>query len=102
MERQHIPFDQVHDIAAFRLIVDSVQQCYEVLGAIHALWKPVRKVQGFYSDAKGEQLSVAAHYRDGPSRRGLNFRSEPTICTLLQNMALRRIGGQGRAYRGQR
>lgn len=41
MERQHIPFDQIHDIAAFRLIVDSVQQCYEVLGAIHALWKPV-------------------------------------------------------------
>jgi GTP pyrophosphokinase len=41
MEAQHIPFDQVHDIIAFRLIVDTVQQCYEALGAIHALWKPV-------------------------------------------------------------
>lgn len=41
MEAQHIPFDQVHDIVAFRLIVDSIQQCYEALGAIHALWRPV-------------------------------------------------------------
>ncbi|MFH1830778.1 MAG: bifunctional (p)ppGpp synthetase/guanosine-3',5'-bis(diphosphate) 3'-pyrophosphohydrolase [Pseudomonadota bacterium] len=41
MEDQHIPFDQVHDIVAFRLIVDSLQQCYEALGIIHALWRPV-------------------------------------------------------------
>ncbi|MFA4874490.1 MAG: bifunctional (p)ppGpp synthetase/guanosine-3',5'-bis(diphosphate) 3'-pyrophosphohydrolase [bacterium] len=41
MEAQHIPFDQVHDVIAFRIIVDSVQQCYEALGVIHALWRPV-------------------------------------------------------------
>jgi GTP pyrophosphokinase len=41
MEAQHIPFDQVHDIVAFRLIVDNLQQCYEALGTIHALWRPV-------------------------------------------------------------
>ena len=41
MEAQNIPFDEVHDIVAFRIIVDNVQQCYEVLGVIHALWRPV-------------------------------------------------------------
>ena len=41
MEIQHIPLDQVHDIVAFRMIVDNIQQCYEALGAIHALWRPV-------------------------------------------------------------
>jgi len=41
MENQHIPFDQVHDIVAFRIIVDSLQQCYEALGVIHSLWRPV-------------------------------------------------------------
>ncbi|MFH0800737.1 MAG: bifunctional (p)ppGpp synthetase/guanosine-3',5'-bis(diphosphate) 3'-pyrophosphohydrolase, partial [Pseudomonadota bacterium] len=41
MEAQRIPFDQVHDIVAFRIIVDNVQQCYEALGVIHALWRPV-------------------------------------------------------------
>ena len=41
MEAQHIPFDQVHDLIAFRIIVDNLQQCYEALGIIHALWRPV-------------------------------------------------------------
>lgn len=41
MERQKIPFDEVHDIVAFRIIVDSVQECYETLGVLHALWRPV-------------------------------------------------------------
>lgn len=41
MESQNIPLDEVHDIVAFRIIVDDVQQCYEALGVIHALWRPV-------------------------------------------------------------
>lgn len=41
MERQNIPFSEVHDLVAFRLLVDSVPQCYEALGLLHALWKPV-------------------------------------------------------------
>lgn len=41
MEAQHIPFDQVHDIIAFRIVVANIQQCYEALGVIHALWRPV-------------------------------------------------------------
>jgi GTP diphosphokinase / guanosine-3',5'-bis(diphosphate) 3'-diphosphatase len=41
MEAQHIPFDQVHDIVAFRIIVSTLPQCYEALGVIHSLWRPV-------------------------------------------------------------
>ncbi|KAB2839586.1 bifunctional (p)ppGpp synthetase/guanosine-3',5'-bis(diphosphate) 3'-pyrophosphohydrolase, partial [bacterium] len=41
MESQNIAFDQVHDIMAFRIIVDNIRQCYEVLGVLHELWKPV-------------------------------------------------------------
>src|SRR2546430_1557070 len=32
---------QLHDIVAFRLILKSVPACYEALGLIHSLWKPV-------------------------------------------------------------
>ncbi len=41
MEAQNIAFDQVHDIMAFRILVDNIRQCYEVLGIIHEMWKPV-------------------------------------------------------------
>ncbi|OGQ04743.1 MAG: GTP pyrophosphokinase [Deltaproteobacteria bacterium RIFCSPLOWO2_12_FULL_44_12] len=41
MESQNIPFDEVHDIIAFRILLDSVQQCYEALGIIHSIWKPI-------------------------------------------------------------
>jgi GTP pyrophosphokinase len=36
-----LPFEQIHDLVAFRVIVGTVAQCYEALGLIHSLWKPV-------------------------------------------------------------
>ncbi|MBI4125380.1 MAG: bifunctional (p)ppGpp synthetase/guanosine-3',5'-bis(diphosphate) 3'-pyrophosphohydrolase [Deltaproteobacteria bacterium] len=41
MEAQKIPFDEVHDIIAFRILIDTLPQCYEVLGLIHSLWRPI-------------------------------------------------------------
>lgn len=41
MEMRGITFEEVNDIIAFRIIVDDVGRCYEVLGHVHALWKPV-------------------------------------------------------------
>jgi guanosine-3',5'-bis(diphosphate) 3'-pyrophosphohydrolase len=34
-------FSEIMDVYAFRIIVDSVDSCYRVLGAIHSLYKPV-------------------------------------------------------------
>ena len=36
-----IDFDQVHDVIAFRLIMKSMPACYEALGLVHTLWKPI-------------------------------------------------------------
>ena len=41
MNVQNINFDQVFDITAFRVIVNTVKECYDVLGIIHSLWKPI-------------------------------------------------------------
>lgn len=41
MEAQNIPFDEIHDLIAFRIIVDNVSQCYATLGLIHSLWRPI-------------------------------------------------------------
>jgi len=41
MKEQNLSPNQVYDIVAFRVIVNSLKECYEVLGIIHAAWKPV-------------------------------------------------------------
>ncbi|MBR0295345.1 MAG: bifunctional (p)ppGpp synthetase/guanosine-3',5'-bis(diphosphate) 3'-pyrophosphohydrolase [Bacilli bacterium] len=35
------PFDEVYDILAFRIITETEIQCYEILGLIHQIYKPV-------------------------------------------------------------
>ncbi|MEA1969627.1 MAG: bifunctional (p)ppGpp synthetase/guanosine-3',5'-bis(diphosphate) 3'-pyrophosphohydrolase [Thermodesulfobacteriota bacterium] len=41
MVSQKLDFDQVYDIIAFRIIVDSEPKCYEAMGQVHSLWKPI-------------------------------------------------------------
>ncbi len=41
MRDQNLTVNQVYDILALRVIVNSVKECYEVLGLIHAMWKSV-------------------------------------------------------------
>ena len=41
MKAQNLEFEQVYDVIAFRIILDTVKDCYEALGIIHSLWKPV-------------------------------------------------------------
>ncbi len=38
---QDLAVNQVYDILGFRVIVNSIKECYEVLGHIHSMWKPV-------------------------------------------------------------
>lgn len=41
MKNQGKSLDEIYDMTAVRVIVDSVKDCYNVLGAIHAVWKPI-------------------------------------------------------------
>ena len=41
MQAKELKFEEVMDIYAFRVIVDSVDTCYRVLGALHNLYKPI-------------------------------------------------------------
>jgi guanosine-3',5'-bis(diphosphate) 3'-pyrophosphohydrolase len=41
MIAQNLPFEEIYDIIAFRIILDTVPHCYEVLGLIHSMWKPI-------------------------------------------------------------
>jgi GTP pyrophosphokinase len=41
MARQGIEFAHVYDFIGFRIIARSVRDCYEALGIVHSLWRPV-------------------------------------------------------------
>jgi guanosine-3',5'-bis(diphosphate) 3'-pyrophosphohydrolase len=80
MQQQNLLYDQIHDLTAFRIIVDSVGECYEALGVVHANWKPVPgkfkdyvalpKANGYQSlhtaviGPRGQRMEVQIRTRD--------------------------------------
>jgi guanosine-3',5'-bis(diphosphate) 3'-pyrophosphohydrolase len=41
MSDKGLAFDEIHDLIAFRVIVETLGQCYEALGHIHSKWRPI-------------------------------------------------------------
>jgi guanosine-3',5'-bis(diphosphate) 3'-pyrophosphohydrolase len=41
MLSKHLSFNEIMDVYGFRIVTDSIDSCYRVLGAIHGLYKPV-------------------------------------------------------------
>jgi GTP pyrophosphokinase len=41
MNRKSLSFDQIHDVRGVRIIVNTVGECYSVLGVVHSLWRPI-------------------------------------------------------------
>jgi len=53
MISQSLEFEEVYDIIAFRIILDSMPQCYAALGGIHSMWKPIyNKIKDYIGNPK--------------------------------------------------
>jgi GTP pyrophosphokinase len=61
MERKNVSFDQIYDQLAVRVIVDTVADCYRVLGIVHATWPPVPGEFDDYIARPKESLYQSLH-----------------------------------------
>jgi len=61
MKGQNIDFDQVYDITAFRGVVNTIKDCYDVLGIIHSIWKPIPGKFKDYIGLPKENMYQALH-----------------------------------------
>jgi len=41
MERTGVDLEEIYDLTAFRVLVNTVAECYAVVGLVHATWKPI-------------------------------------------------------------
>lgn len=41
MQSQQLPFEELYDLLAFRVILRNKAECYEALGYVHAMWPPI-------------------------------------------------------------
>jgi len=61
MERKGLPFDQIFDVRAVRVIVNDIPTCYQVLGIIHQKWRPIAGEFDDYIAAPKENLYQSLH-----------------------------------------
>lgn len=41
MQSKHLPLAKIYDLIALRVIVDNIEDCYAILGKIHAIYRPM-------------------------------------------------------------
>jgi len=41
IEQEQVDLEHIYDIVGFRIIVNSIKECYETLGIVHSSWKPI-------------------------------------------------------------
>jgi guanosine-3',5'-bis(diphosphate) 3'-pyrophosphohydrolase len=54
-----VDFNQIHDLIAFRILVESTPDCYLALGHVHSLWRPKEgRIKDFIANPKSNGYSA--------------------------------------------
>lgn len=61
MERKQVPFEEIYDVRAVRVIVKDRPTCYYVLGIIHELWRPIQSEFDDYIAAPKDNFYRSLH-----------------------------------------
>lgn len=74
MRRKDMDADQILDVLAMRVLVDSTEKCYSALGVIHQLWDPIEGEFDDYVAKKKPNLYRSLHTTvKGPDNRPLEI-----------------------------
>jgi len=74
MIQQNLPFEEIYDIIAFRIILDTIPQCYEVLGIIHETWKPIPiKIKDYIASPKPNMYQALHTTVYGPGNQRIEI-----------------------------
>ncbi len=84
MQRKTIGFEQLSDIYGFRVIVDSISDCYQVLGIIHTAWPTVPgRFKDYISTPKQNDYRSIHTTVVGPSRQRVELQIRTTAMDRL-------------------
>ncbi|MBI2672938.1 bifunctional (p)ppGpp synthetase/guanosine-3',5'-bis(diphosphate) 3'-pyrophosphohydrolase, partial [Candidatus Woesearchaeota archaeon] len=61
MITKHRTFEEIYDLIGLRIITDTVKNCYEILGIIHSLWKPISGEFNDYIAMPKENMYQSLH-----------------------------------------
>ena len=70
MKTKEQRFHTIMDIYAFRVVVDTADTCYRVLGQVHSLYKPrPGRMKDYIAVPKANGYQSTAHFNGWPTRR---------------------------------
>ncbi|MEO7477684.1 MAG: bifunctional (p)ppGpp synthetase/guanosine-3',5'-bis(diphosphate) 3'-pyrophosphohydrolase [Lysobacteraceae bacterium] len=72
MQRKDVPFGELYDVRAVRVLVDDIATCYAALGVVHQLWPPVpSEFDDYIANPKGNNYRSLHTAVIGPEGRTL-------------------------------
>ncbi len=72
MQRKRVGFDEIYDVSAVRVLVDTIPNCYAVLGVVHSLWTPISgEFDDYIAKPKSNGYQSLHTAIVGPGRRPL-------------------------------
>jgi len=74
MQRKHVGFEQVFDVRAVRIVVESIADCYAALGIVHGLWRYIPgEFDDYIATPKGNEYRSIHTAVIGPEHKSLEI-----------------------------